>query len=125
MSTSAIPSSAKGYAAKASSAFTTYILPIAAFGAGYFAGVALFSPLAAWIASAANEGSTSAGTTFDLSSAFGAQRNGVAIITALVLAGVGFYCIKDGQPWVSIGLFLLGAALAIGVKGMKGVSLQG
>jgi len=125
MSATSIPTSAKGAASKASSVFTTYVLPIAAFGAGYFAGVALFAPLAAWIASIAAEGSTTTGTTFDLSSAFGAGRNGIAILTALVLAGIGFYMVKDGQPWVTIGLFMLGASLAIAVKGMKGMSLAG
>jgi hypothetical protein len=125
MSASPIPTSAKGAASKASHVFTTYILPIAAFGCGYFAGVMLFAPLAAWIAEIAAEGSTTTGTTFDIASAFGGHRNGIAIITALVIAGIGFYLVKDGQPWVSVGLFMLGAALSIGIKGLKGQSLAG
>ena len=120
-----IPSSAKGAASKASHVFTTYILPIAAFGAGYFSGVMLFAPVAAWIAEIAAEGATTTGTQIDLASAFGGHRNGIAIITALVVAGIGFYAMKASGLWVSVGLFMLGAALAIGVKGLKGQSLAG
>ena len=125
MSVSPIPGSAKGAASKASHVFTTYILPVAAFGAGYFAGVMLFAPLAAWIAEVAAEGATTTGTTIDLASAFGGHRNGIAIITALVVAGIGFYAMKGSGVWISVGLFLLGAGLSIGVKGLKGQSLAG
>jgi len=120
-----IPESAKGAASKAGHVFTTYILPLAAFGAGYFAGVVVFQPLAGWIAEIAAESGSTAGTTLDIASAFGGSRNGVALVLSLILAGIGFYMVKDGQPWVTVGLFLLGAALAIGIKGMKGQSLVG
>jgi len=101
--------------------FKAYIAPAGAFAIGFFSAKMLFGWVAGGIAEVASEASSTQ-ATIDVSSMFGSGRNGILIMTSMILAGIGFYFLKDGEWMMCLGLFLLGAALSTGIDGIKGKS---
>jgi hypothetical protein len=55
----------------------------------------------------------------NVSTMFGSGRNGILIILAIILGGIGTMFLKDGWWMVSIAMFLFGAALRTGWMGIS------
>lgn len=111
----------KAAGTKGKEIFKAYILPVGAFAIGFFSAKMFFGWAAGSIAEVASEASSTQ-ATIDFSSMFGSGRNGILMILAMVLTGVGFYFLKDGEWMMSLGLFFLGAGLATAIDGIKGKS---
>lgn len=105
--------------------FQTYILPLGAFAVGLFSARMFFGWAAQSLAEVVSEASTTGGLSIDISTMFGSTRNGVLILLALILAGVGFWLYRDGMMMKTAALFVLGSALGTAWAGFKNATWSG